>query len=68
MNDQYKEKSLYNSRTRTLEKPPSGGQPIAGKQTYDLEPKISLNPEGKGREYFTAKMLNHMDELQHNLA
>ena len=42
---------------------------IAGKHTYGLEPKISFNPEAKPEpKRFTAKMLNHMDELHHNLA
>jgi len=46
---------------------------VAGRHTYDLEPlnKLQSNPEeGKDlkNKKFTAKMLNHMDELQHNLA
>lgn len=38
---------------------------IAGKHTYDVEPKLQYNPEGRdvrgGQPRFTAKMLNHMD-------
>lgn len=67
MNESHKESQFYNTRAKTHEKAPENV--VAGKHTYGLEPKISYNPEQKPKkEHFTAKMLNHMDELQHNLA
>lgn len=65
MNQMYS--SGMQSRSKTTDK---GEENVAGKHTYAMEPKIPVNPEpqSRGREKFTAKMLNHMDELQHNLA
>lgn len=59
---------IYNNpqpRSKTIEKPSSN---LAGRHTYDLEPKLQPNPNPEPNAYFTSKMLNHMDELQHNLA
>ena len=67
MNDHNNEEKFYSSRAKTFEKK-GGDSVIAGKHTFGLEPKISLNPEQPKKKNFTAKMLNHMDELQHNLA
>ena len=48
MNEQANESKFYSSRAKTFEKAPSGGEAVlAGKHTYGLEPKISLNPEHK---------------------
>ena len=43
---------------------------VAGRHTYKMESKAPVNPERgpQRQEKFTAKMLNHMDELQHSLA
>lgn len=49
-----------------MERPVAGV--VAGRHTYDLEPKVSIDPEKGSGKYFSPKMLNHMDELQHNLA
>jgi hypothetical protein len=62
---------IYNARgqerSRTYKNDSDGN--VAGRHTYELEPKIAINPERNGPPpRFTAKMLNHMDELQHNLA
>lgn len=64
MNEQYN--GGQSERSRTVEKYTPAV--VAGRHTYDLEPKIPMDPERGGRSYFTPKMLNHMDELHHNLA
>lgn len=64
MNDIYNP-AQSQQRAKTMERPTPAV--VAGRHTYDLEPKVSIDPE-KGGKYFSPKMLNHMDELQHNLA
>jgi hypothetical protein len=66
MNDIYNP-SHPEPRAKTMERPAAGGV-VAGRHTYDLEPKIAVDPEKANGKYFSPKMLNHMDELQHNLA
>lgn len=59
---------IYNgeprSRAKTFEKQ---NDMVAGKQTYDNEPKIA-NMDKYNERNFNPKMLNHMDELRNNLA
>jgi phosphomannomutase len=66
MNEVYNNSQPEQQRAKTMERPAAGV--VAGRHTYDLEPKVSIDPENGSGKYFSPKMLNHMDELQHNLA
>lgn len=74
MHDHAKESQYYSGRASSYQKEASGTgakgeEVIAGRHTYDLGDRVSANPEHKpAKVQFTAKMLNHMDELHHNLA
>jgi hypothetical protein len=63
MNEAYNGSGEQRARAKTYEKQIDV---LAGKQTYDLEPKINL--ERYNERNFNPKMLSHMDELHHNLA